>query len=177
MENEIWKKIPGYSMYEASDLGMIKTFNWKNQKREAIMKPALDGGGYLRTVLINDSGRYDTVKVHRIIAYTFLENKHNKETINHKNGIKSDNRVLNLEWATKSENVKHAFKNFFCSNKGELNPCASLTDKQVMEIRSDYVYGKMARNGKTKIQIAKEYGTTFSVIKRIVDGKTWKHLL
>jgi len=175
---ETWKKIPGFSYYQASSLGRLKTFNWKNAGREKIMKPALDNGGYLRTMLKRDTdGKFCTIKVHRIIAGTFIANPEGKATVNHKNGIKSDNRVSNLEWATQSENNKHAFKNFLSTNKGESNPCATLTDAQVLEIRKNYQYGKNCKKGKTKQQIADEYGTTFSVIKRIVQGRTWKHLL
>lgn len=174
---EIWKKIPGYSLYEASDYGRIKTFNWKNKGKEKIMSPALDGGGYLRTMLKGDDLKFHTIKIHRIIAKTFIENTENKPQINHKNCIKTDNRVINLEWATASENIKHAYKQNRMTMKGECNSCATLTDKQVIEIRCNYQYGKKFKKGKTKQQIADEYGTTFSVIKRIIQGKTWKHLL
>ena len=174
---EIWKKIPGYSLYEASNMGNIKTFNWKNKGIERVMKPAMDGSGYLRTMLKNDNGKFDTIKVHRIICQTFLPNPENKPQVNHKNCIKTDNRLINLEWATVSENIKHAHKQNRLSNKGECNPCATLTDNQVLDIRANYQYGKKCKSGKTKKQIAEEYGTTFSVIKKIVQNKTWKHLL
>jgi len=179
MENEVWKKIPGFSKYEASTMGRLKTYNWKNTGREKIMKPALDNGGYLRTMLLSDQGKYKTVKVHRIIISTFIENIHNKETINHKNGIKTDNRILNLEWNTRSENIIHSFKNKLSSNVGEQNPNATLTDKQVKDIRKNYKYGRKSKyeGGKTKKQIADEYGTTFNVIKNLIQGRTWKHLL
>lgn len=177
MKNEIWKKIPNYSLYEASNMGYIKTFNWKNKKVEKIMKPALDGSGYLRTMLKGDDGIFHTIKMHRIIAKTFIPNPENKPTINHKNCIKTDNRISNLEWVSISENVKHAYKQNCMTNKGECNPCATLTDKQVLEIRKNYEYGKNCKKGKTKQQIAEEYGTTFNVIKQLIQGKTWKHLL
>lgn len=174
---ELWKKIPKYSLYEASNLGNIKTFNWKNTGKEKIMKPALDGSGYLRTALKRDDGVIHTIKVHRIIAQTFIDNIENKPEVNHINCIKTDNRVINLEWATHSENIKHAYKEKRLNNKGECNPCATLTDQQVKEIRLSYEYGKKCKKGKTKKEIAKEYNTTFSVIKRIVLGQTWKHIL
>jgi len=177
MEKEIWKTIPGFNLYEASNMGYIKTFNWKNTGREAIMKPALDGSGYLRTMLKGDDGIIRTIKVHRIIAQTFIPNPENKETINHKNLIKTDNRDFNLEWATRSENLTHAYKQNARTNKGECNPCATLTDIQVLEIRKNYTFGKNCRNGETKKDIAERYKTTFSVIKRITQNKTWKHLL
>lgn len=172
-----WKKIPNFSLYEASDEGFIKTFNWKNKGQERIMKPALDSFGYLRTMLKGDDGKTRTVKVHRIIAQTFIPNPENKAEVNHKNCIKNDNRVENLEWCTRTENIRHAFAMNVISRKGEKNSCATLTDEQVIEIRSNYEYGKNCRKGKTKQQIADEYNTTFTVIKRIVQNRTWKHLL
>lgn len=174
-----WKRIPNYSLYEASTDGEIKTFNWKNKGTIAIMKPHRDNGGYLRTMLKRDDGKIHTIKVHRIIASTFLDNPDNKETVNHKNGIKTDNRVINLEWSTRSENCKHAFDTDLNNNRGQNNSCASLTDAQVIEIRKNYQYGRKSRHdgGLTKKQIAEQYGTTFATIKQIVQGQSWKHLL
>lgn len=174
-----WERIPNYSLYEASTDGEIKTFNWKGCGRIEIMKPARDNGGYLRTMLKRDDGKIHTIKVHRVIAQTFIPNPENKETVNHKNGIKTDNRVCNLEWATRSENCKHAFDTDLESNCGEKNPCATLTDEQVLEIRANYQYGRKSRHegGLTKIELAKKYNTTFHVIKRVISNKTWKHLL
>ena len=175
--DKIWKKIPGYSLYEISNYGEIKTFNWKNMGKERIMNPALDQGGYLRTMLKRDSdGKIHTVKVHRLVAITFIDNPEDKPQVNHINGIRNDNRVSNLEWCTNKENIKHSFKIGLSSNKGEKNPCATLTDEQVKEILSNYEFGKTARCGMTKKELAEKYNTTFSVIKRIVQRKTWKHL-
>jgi len=105
---EEWKKIPNCSKYEASTLGRLKTFNWRGTGKEAIIKPAKDKKGYLRTVLISDNKVKKTIKVHRIIAQTFIENPKGKPQVNHKNGVKDDNRVCNLEWMTNKENHHHA---------------------------------------------------------------------
>lgn len=174
-----WKKIPNYNLYEASSEGEIKTFNWKGSGSERIMKPAMDNGGYLRTMLKRDDGIIHTIKVHRIIAKTFILNPFNKPEVNHKNSIRSDNRIINLEWVNHRENVKHSFTNKMQNNLGENNPCASLTDVEVIEIRENYIYNRKSRfeKGLTKKEIAGKYKTTIPVIKRIIQGKTWKHLL
>lgn len=177
---ETWKRIPGYSLYEASDLGRLKTFNWKNKGVEAIMKPAMDGSGYLRTMLKRDGdGKIATIKVHRIIGQTFIPNPENKPEINHKNGIRTDNRLMNLEWCNHSENIKDSFTQGRSSNKGAKNPAATLTDEQVIEIRKNYVYGRRSQHdpGQTKKQIAEQYGVKMSAIKQVILNKTWKHLL
>lgn len=167
---ETWKEIKGYCNYQCSSLGRIKTFNWKNKGIEKIMKPAFDNGGYLRTMLKREDGKFCTIKVHRIVAQSFLENEENKETVNHINGIKHDNRVENLEWATRSENSKHAVKmGLITDRKGEKNPASTLTNDQVLEIRK--LKGKYK-----KIDIAKKFNTSFHIVKRILSNKTWKHL-
>jgi len=175
---EIWKTIPGYSLYQISDMGRLKTFNWKNTGREAIMRPALDGSGYLRTMLKRDTdGKIETVKVHRLVLLAFTGNPVNGSQCNHINGIRSDNRLLNLEWISHSENIKHSFRIGLSNNKGEKNPAATITEEKVKEIRKNYQYGKKYRSGITKKQLAEEYGVSFNVIKNIVTNRTWKHLL
>jgi hypothetical protein len=169
---EIWKKIPNYSKYEASSTGYIKTFNWKGSGQTRIMKPALDGSGYLRTMLVRDDGKTHTIKVHRIIAQTFIPTTLVLE-VNHKNGIKVDNRVENLEWCTHAENIQHCIDNgWMVSHNGEKNGFSKLKEVQVIGIRAKYkprVY--------TRKMLADEYGVKESTIKGIVEGKAWKHLI
>lgn len=168
----IWKKIPNYSKYEASDSGLIKTFNWKNSGKIAIMKPALDGSGYLRTMLVNDLGKTETIKVHRLIAKTFIPNPENKSDVNHINGIKTDNSIINLEWSTRKENVQHAHKNLTWNKaKGESIAQSKLTEKEVIEIRSKFkprVY--------TRIKLSKEYNVSEACIKDILYKRSWNHI-
>jgi hypothetical protein len=176
---KIWKKINEYPTYEVSSDGELKTFNWKNKGVERIMRPARDGSGYLRTMLKHKNGKFCTIKVHRIVAANFIPNPENKPEVNHKNGIKTDNRVINLEWCTHSENLKHAFDTKLMTKVGEKNPAATVTELQVLEIRKNYVYGTNCRRkgSITKKDLAIKYNTTFNVIKHIIQGKTWKHLL
>jgi hypothetical protein len=167
---EIYKKIPNYSLYEASNMGNIKTFNWKNTKKEAVLKPALDKNGYLRTVLIRDDGKYTTVKVHRIIASAFL-GEINKLEVNHKDGKKNNNTLENIELVTHKENIKHSFANNLQSNKGEKNPISKLNDLKVLEIRS-----KFKKHVYTRQMLAKEYNVTISCIKDVLIKRSWAHL-
>lgn len=176
-----WKKVKGFSTYECSSDGELKTFNWKNKGVERIMKPAMDNGGYMRTVLKRDSdGKLCTIKVHRVMAITFLEGVEGKNEVNHINGIKHDNRIENLEWCSRSENLIHAYKLGLSNVKGERNPATNLKDSDVLAIRSKFTYGR--KGGRplpgvvSKTMLAKEYNVNVSVIKYILNRKTWKHL-
>lgn len=166
--NETWKIVKDTdSIYQISSLGRLKTNNWKNHGLEKVMKPARDKKGYLRTV-IKRNGKLGTVKLHRLVAETFIPNPENKPQVNHKNGIKDDNRVENLEWCTNSENHKHSFAIGTQSNKGENNPTNKLTDKMVLYMRSHPEIRTLC--------FASIYRLERSTIKRARYGKTWTHL-
>lgn len=109
----IWKEISGFKgKYEASSCGTIRNTETKN-----ILSGSLTESGYLRVCLKLD-GKWKCYKVHRIIAETFVSNPYNKREINHKNGIKTDNRIENLEWVNHDENMHHAWENGLIQNAG-----------------------------------------------------------
>lgn len=103
MEEEVtWIDVLNYEkFYQVSDLGKIYS---KRQKK--IMKFKTDKAGYKKVNLFNEKGS-KTFMVHRVVAISFLQNPENKPEVNHKNKIKSDNRLLNLEWSTVAENLEH----------------------------------------------------------------------
>lgn len=104
---EIWKDIPWYEwIYQASNLWRIKSLNFHRSKSERIMKLWKHPDWYLTIRL-----RYTIKKlylVHRLVAIVFLDNINSKPEVNHKNWIKADNMVENLEWCTREENMTHA---------------------------------------------------------------------
>ena len=114
---EIWKDIEGYeNRYKISNYGKVKSLYRKVKfpkgflysVPEKILNPGISSQGY-HFVNLTKYGKQKGVRVHRLVALSFIPNPQNKRCINHKNGIKADNRVENLEWATHSENNKHAY--------------------------------------------------------------------
>lgn len=111
--DEIWKDIEGYEgEYQISNLGRVKSlpkkcFNGKGYfiKAGRILKPIQDKKGYLNVWL-----RKNIFKVHRLVAMTFIPNPDNLPQVNHKDGNKTNNKVINLEWVTDGENLLHAYR-------------------------------------------------------------------
>ena len=105
--NEIWKDIPDFEgCYQVSQLGEVKRLinNEKyNNRTEKVLKVDKCKFGYCRVNL-----KRKKYLVHRLVASVFIPNPENKQEVNYINGIKSDNRVENLEWTTRSENTIHA---------------------------------------------------------------------
>lgn len=159
----MWKTIDFEPNYEVSSLGEVR-----NKVTKAVKGLRYDRGGYLRVTLY-PSGK--TYSVHRLVARTFLEKPEGCNLVNHKDGVKTNNCVENLEWCDHKHNVNHAYENglnHYRKIDGEDNPSAKLTRQKVAEIRS------LAKDGKTWHELAKQYGVQYNCIKRIVLNITWK---
>ena len=107
---EIWKDVEGVFGYQVSNLGRVRSLFSRGGKRAypRVMKGHIDSHGYVQ-VTISVDGKSKLMFVHILVAKAFIPNPLGKRTINHINCNKTDNRVCNLEWATDSENIKHAF--------------------------------------------------------------------
>jgi len=112
---EIWQPLLGYEgLYAISNMGKIKTLgNRYNGYKTLVLKTRLDKDGY-EIVNIYKKGKMKTCKVHRLVALNFIPNPQNKKEVNHKKGIRDDNRVSQLEWVTISENMQHRINTLGC---------------------------------------------------------------
>ena len=130
---EVWKDIKGYEgLYQVSNLGNIKSSSSSQN-----LNPSLHSGGYLKIELYkNGKGKY--FYVHRIVAEAFIRNQEAKAQVNHIDGNKKHNSVDNLEWATPSENISHAFKIGLLQSPmkgkyGNLNPLSKKIDQYTVD--------------------------------------------
>ncbi len=175
---EVWKDIKNYEgNYQVSDLGRVKSLarivesrkGVFHNKKQIILKTFKNGDGYLKYKLCIN-GKEKSVIAHRLVANEFLENPLNKPQVNHKNDIKDDNRVENLEWVTSSENVIHSLaNNLKIPQKGSEHGMSKLTEKEVLEIRA------IGRT-KTLKEVGKIYNVDLSLISLILLNKIWIHV-
>lgn len=169
---EIWVKfIKGYSVCNNSTIkshDRVETFyNFKNTKilrkyKGRIIKPRDNGNGYMSITLGKNYRDY----VHRIVAKAFLKKPIGKNYVNHKNGIKSDNNVNNLEWVTASENQLHS-KNIGLSKIGEKHSQSKLSNADVIFIRNNYHLGTPF--------LSKKFKVARPTICKIAHGYSRKH--
>lgn len=107
--NEIWRKIEGFEKYEVSNLGRVRSLNYRKTKETKILKLCKDKYGYLRVGLSKDGKMYNK-SIHRLVATAFISNPGEKEQVNHIDGNKQNNVVKNLEWCSNTENQRHAWR-------------------------------------------------------------------
>lgn len=162
---EVIKDIKGFEgRYTISNLGIVRSL-----LTGKIMKPYVTKFGYARVNLrIAHSRDYKSYFVHRLVAFAFLENKDNLAEVNHKDCNRLNNRVDNLEWMSKEDNIRYSFTHGNASNKGLKNPNAKLDLNDIKAIRS-----LKATNRFYDTQIAKLFRVSSSTINKIVNNEIW----
>ena len=135
-------------------------------------KPVRQNNGYSKVMLSKD-GVAKGFWYHRLLAQHFIPNPLKLPQVNHKNGIKSDNRLSNLEWVTVEGNVHHAVAMGLWNlkpMKGEQHGNSKLNDQKVRSIRERYVSGQLMAH------IARDYDVSSRTIQLIVKRRAWKHV-
>ena len=174
---EVWKKIPNYENYDVSNLGKIR-----NSKTSILRKTSIFRTGYEMVVLFKN-GKRKNCSVHRLVAEAFIPNPNNLPEVNHKDEIKTNNFVDNLEWCTRiyNENYGTGIKrgietkrkngtlgSHTSRNKGEKNPNSKITNEQVKYIRNNYIKNDKVFGGTA---LAKRFGVRKECIYRILSNK------
>lgn len=148
--------------YEISNTGKVRSV-LGGRRRGIELKQSINTTGRYSVVTLVVNRRKKYRKVHRLVASTFLDNPLNKPCVNHIDGDKQNNSTDNLEWCTRSENIKHAY-----AILGKRNPRSKLSLEQVSEIRD-----RLAKNERGNY-IAIDFGVSPSAISLINRGKTYK---
>ncbi len=175
---EIWKDIHGYEgIYQISNLGNVKglaktllysdgrIYNYK----EKILKGTLSRG-YPTVHLYNLEGGRETCAIHRLVAQHFIPNPDNKITVNHIDGVKDNNIVTNLEWATYKENNNHAIQT-------GLHPGTPSGYKRKLSKLSKEAYEDILKNCFKRVDgfscrdFAEKYGVSEPTIHKIVNKR------
>ncbi len=163
------KKIKDFPFYFITKEG--KVFSTLSNK---FLKPVIRSHTcmyFFVTLIKKRRGRAFSVCIHRLVAEAFIKRIHGKNEVNHKNGFKTDNRLVNLEWVNASENAYHALKiGTRSTTKGENHGSTVLSDKDILEIRKRYA------EGDSQTKLGEAFSLHQSSIHSIVKRKTWKHI-
>jgi len=153
------REIPGYPYYYASKVGDIWSTKM-NEVRRMALTPCPQG--YLKIGLYIGSERH-TLLVHRLVLSAWVgDSKPDKPECNHKNGVKTDNRLENLEWCSVSENQTHAVMT-------GLSKANKKTPDTVREIRRKFHNGDISRH-----ELAEEYEIHYDTVCKLLVGDRWK---
>ncbi len=164
---EVWKDVVGFPYYRVSDGGVIES---RKGATPRLLKIGFDSTGYALVVLCKDAKRF-TKRVHRLVLEAFIGSCPDGYETNHKDGIKKNNSVKNLEWIKHVDNIGHAFEKGLLSRVGEKNSQAKLKETDVLSIK-EYLH-----KGLTQMEIAKMFNISRGSIADIKKGRCWSHIV
>lgn len=168
LAGEEWKPAFGYEgLYSVSNKGRVISDRKRHQNGLAFfMEQSPDGSGYLKIVPYKN-GSPRCVKIHSMVAKTFIPNPRNLPQVNHKDGIKTNNHAENLEWVSQQDNLDHGWKTgLLKATFGN----SKLTPNDVREIR------RLKASGESVVNLAQRYKLTRTTIYDLLKNRTWTHL-
>ena len=133
------KEIKKYPNYFVTKKGLV--FSSKTNK---FLKFSYDQQGYQRVGLQIGNYKTKTIKVHRLVAETFIDNIENKKDVNHIDGNKANNDISNLEWCTRSENMKHAYRmGLKIVTQNQIDGVKKRFSKQIIDTSNGKIYNSL----------------------------------
>ena len=168
-EAEVWKSVKDFPGYEVSNLGRMKSYKVAPWKDPRILPGNVNVNGYRRVTLVKQKKEF-YLYIHHLVLNTFIGLHPKGYECNHKNGIKTDNRLSNLEWTTHGRNMAHAFQIGLIDTKGSKAPNAKLRNGEVIEIR------RLAELGIKQTVIAKIFKISCGNVDMIIRRWTWNHI-
>lgn len=173
MKNEEWRDVPGYEgWYLISDSGRVMRVRSGNRTRPGHILSTHQANRRYSRVKLTRNGIRKEYLVHRLVAAAFIGPCPEGYEVNHKNGDSHDNRVFNLEYATRQENALHSVNelNRWPDNQGEKHGMAKVNADQVREIR------RLSSVGVSSSEIAKRFGISQHNVGNICARRSWKHI-
>lgn len=156
---EIYRDIPAYAgYYQASNLGNIKSL-----RTNKVLAQIENNSGY-PMVSISVNGKHEMKTVHRLVAEAFIENPCGLRDVNHKDGNRKNNNVVNLEWVTHGDNIKHSYKELGRKDNGIKIIC----------VETGIVYKSIKYAGFCTGLSASAIGHAVNGITKSAGGYQWK---
>lgn len=168
IKQEQWKHVVGYEgFYEISNIGRVKRLPRLSHQIATIVNPILTPYGYFICSL-GKNKKHRNYFIHRLVAIAFIENPRNCSDVNHLDGDRKNYKLENLEWCTRGENHKHAFRTGLRHQNGDKNQSRKLNSRHVKEIVSRYT-----PNVYTREMICQDYHIDISTVRDILNGESW----
>lgn len=176
---EEWRTIPEWTLYEASSAGHVR-----RKESQRSLKPSLNRKGYFQVTLYRlGSPKGKSFRVHTLVTLAFIGPRPADKEVNHKSGIKTDNRITNLEYCAGDENRAHALLHGLHPSgdnhgthtkpesvaRGERQGCSKLTEEIVRDCRRRYAEG-----GISTYKLAAEHGVNQTAMYLAIVGKQWQ---